>query len=171
MEEQDSTMLHIAGDSAPAAVAAGESFDDTVAPLIYPEDQGAVSATTQHAVHLLRDHFGGSEAASTSAKANVLFQDLLPEASTTKADATKMFFEVLVLATKDAVKVEQAEGKLGAPIRVRAKRGLWGAWAEREAGGEIAEQEREERELMAHQHHQQQTMGSQRPMQTVSAAA
>lgn len=48
-----------------------------------------------------------------------------------------MFFEILVLATKDAVKVEQQEGTLGGPIRVRGKRGLWGAWAEREAGGEI----------------------------------
>ena len=74
-------------------------------------------------------------------KASVLFQDLLPEATTTRADATKMFFEVLVLATKDAVKVEQQEALLGGPIRVRGKRGLWGDWAEREAGGEIAEEE------------------------------
>ena len=51
-----------------------------------------------------------------------------------------MFFEVLVLATKDAVKVDQKEGDLGGPIRIRAKRGLWGAWAEKEAGGEIAEE-------------------------------
>jgi len=52
-----------------------------------------------------------------------------------------MFFEVLVLATKDAVKIEQQEGLLGGPIRVRGKRGLWGDWAEREAGGGIAEEE------------------------------
>ena len=44
-----------------------------------------------------------------------------------------------VLATKDAIKVEQPEGTLGGPIRVRGKRGLWGDWAEREAGGEIAQ--------------------------------
>ncbi|KFY21915.1 hypothetical protein V493_07006 [Pseudogymnoascus sp. VKM F-4281 (FW-2241)] len=69
-----------------------------------------------------------------------MFQDLLPERGTSKADATKMFFEVLVLATKDAVKVEQTQGELGGPIRVRGKRGLWGSWAEREAGGEIAEE-------------------------------
>jgi cohesin complex subunit SCC1 len=36
------------------------------------------------------------------------------------------------LATKDAVKVEQITGDkvLGGPLRVRGKRGLWGAWAE-----------------------------------------
>ena len=36
--------------------------------------------------------------------------------------------------------MEQGSG-LGDPIRVRGKRGLWGAWAEREAGGEIENQE------------------------------
>ena len=120
----------------------GDNFDDTTVPLVHPVDQGPVSLGTQHAVHLLRDRFGSSTESSPSQqkKANVLFQDLLPEATTSRADATKMFFEVLVLATKDAVKVEQAEGELGGPIRVRGKRGLWGAWAEIEAGGEIAKQ-------------------------------
>jgi cohesin complex subunit SCC1 len=109
---------------------------------VHPADSGPVSLGTKHAVHLLRDRFG-SEAANSPdkrKKASVLFQDLLPEATTSKADATKMFFEVLVLATKDAVKVEQQEALLGGPIRVRGKRGLWGDWAEREAGGEIAEE-------------------------------
>lgn len=41
-----------------------------------------------------------------------------------------MFFEVLVLATKDAVKIEQDGKKIGGPIRIRAKRGLYGDWAE-----------------------------------------
>lgn len=119
-----------------------DGFDDTTAPLVHPVDQGPVSLGTQHAVHLLRNRFGASAESSPSQqkKANILFQDLLPEATTSKADATKMFFEVLVLATKDAVKVEQAAGELGGPIRIRSKRGLWGAWAEKEAGGEIAEQ-------------------------------
>ena len=119
-----------------------DNFDDTTAPLVHPVDQGPVSLGTQHAVHLLRDRFGASAESSAleQKKANVLFQDLLPEATTSKADATKMFFEMLVLATKDAVKVEQVAGDLGGPIRIRAKRGLWGAWAEMEAGGEIAEQ-------------------------------
>lgn len=119
-----------------------DNFDDTTAPLVHPVDQGPVSQGTQHAVHLLRDRFGEAAESSPSQqkKANVLFQDLLPEATTSRADATKMFFEMLVLATKDAVKVEQPAGELGGPIRIRAKRGLWGAWAEKEAGGEIAEQ-------------------------------
>ncbi|MCJ1243605.1 sister chromatid cohesion protein 1 [Trapelia coarctata] len=123
-----------------------DNFDDTTAPLVHPVDQGPISLGTQHAVHLLRDRFGDSAESSPSQqkKANVLFQDLLPEATTSKADATKMFFEMLVLATKDAVKVEQPAGELGGPIRIRAKRGLWGAWAEKEAGGEIAEQAEKE---------------------------
>lgn len=123
--------------------AARDHFDDTTAPLLHPMEQGAVSQGTKHAVHLLRDRFGSSADGSPyqQKKANILFQQLLPEATTTKADATKMFFEVLVLATKDAVNVEQAEDTLSGPLRIRAKRGLWGSWAETEAGGEIAVQE------------------------------
>ncbi|KAI1082982.1 Rec8 like protein-domain-containing protein [Whalleya microplaca] len=118
------------------------AFDETTAPLVHPADSGPVSLGTKHAVHILRDLFG-SEAAHNEEqrKKTVVFQDLLPEGRTSKADATKMFFECLVLATKDAIKVDQPEGTLGGPIRVRGKRGLWGAWAEREAGGEIASQE------------------------------
>lgn len=121
----------------------GNQFDETTAPLVHPADSGPVSLGTTHAVHLLRERFGDEAANSPDKrkKASVLFQDLLPEGTTSKADATKMFFEVLVLATKDAVKVEQQEHSLGGPIRVRGKRGLWGAWAEREAGGEIAEED------------------------------
>ncbi|KAH7170933.1 double-strand-break repair protein rad21 [Dactylonectria macrodidyma] len=115
------------------------NFDETTAPLVHPADSGPVSLGTKHAVHILRDLFG-AEAATSSEKrkqTSVVFQDLLPEKQTTKAEATKMFFECLVLATKDAIKVEQGP-LLGDPIRVRGKRGLWGDWAEREAGGEIA---------------------------------
>ena len=123
--------------------AAIDQYDDTTAPLLHPTEQGAVSLGTKHAVHLLRDRFGSSVGSSTSQqkKANILFQQLLPEATTSKAEATKMFFEVLVLATKDAVRVEQAEDTISGPLCIRAKRGLWGSWAETEAGGEIAEQE------------------------------
>lgn len=120
-------------------------FDETAAPLVHPADSGPVSLGTKHAVHILRDLFG-SEAATDDEKrknSSVVFQDLLPEKQTTKADATKMFFECLVLATKDAIKIDQGSD-LGAPIRVRGKRGLWGDWAEREAGGEIAHQDEPE---------------------------
>ena len=51
-----------------------------------------------------------------------------------------MFFEMLVLATKDAIKVEQPANELGGPLRIRAKRGLWGQWAETGASGELASQ-------------------------------
>ncbi|KAG0651090.1 Double-strand-break repair rad21 [Hyphodiscus hymeniophilus] len=151
----DGTMMEIPGDdgfmmpqdddhdaTAGLADSPGPNFDETTAPLVHPADSGPVSLGTKHAVHLLRDRFGPEAANSPDKrkKASVLFQDLLPEATTSKAEATKMFFEVLVLATKDAVKVEQQEALLGGPIRVRGKRGLWGDWAEREAGGEIEEE-------------------------------
>lgn len=120
-----------------------DNFDDTAAPLVHPADSGPVSLGTKHAVHLLRDHFGADAADSPNKRkqSSVRFQDLLPESTTSKADATKMFFEILVLATKDAVKIEQKSGELGGPIQIRGKRGLWGDWAEREAGGEIDEEE------------------------------
>jgi len=51
-----------------------------------------------------------------------------------------MFFEMLVLATKDAIKVEQPVNELGGPLRIRAKRGLWGQWAETGASGELPSQ-------------------------------
>lgn len=123
-------------------------FDETTAPIVHPADSGPVSLATKHAVHVLRELFGSEAATNEDARKSsaVVFQDLLPEDTTSKADATKMFFECLVLATKDAIKVEQGED-LGAPIRIRGKRGLWGAWAEREAGGEIARQEEEEAEV------------------------
>lgn len=141
VEEEDPDALDTASP--------GPEFDVTSAPLVAPADSGPVSQTTTHAVHLLRQHFTGATGAAANVEpsarqrteASVLFQDLLPAATTSKADATKMFFEVLVLATKDAVKVEQDSKRLGAEIKVRGKRGLWGGWAEREAGGEIAEVE------------------------------
>ncbi|KAI0482625.1 Rec8 like protein-domain-containing protein [Xylariaceae sp. FL0804] len=119
------------------------AFDETAIPIVHPADSGPVSLGTKHAVHVLRDLFGADAATDEDkrTKSSVVFQDLLPEGRASKADATKMFFECLVLATKDAIKVEQPEGSLGGPIRVRGKRGLWGAWAEKEAGGEIASQE------------------------------
>jgi len=130
-----------AGTPAPA-------FDQTEIPLLHPSQSGPVSLGTKNAVHLLRSHFAPGHPAdateppspSKRTKVDALFTDLCPEQRTSRQDATKMFFELLVLGTKDAVKVEQESGELGLPIRVRGKRGLWGDWAAREAGGEIANQ-------------------------------
>lgn len=119
-----------------------DNFDDTTAPIYHPAESGPVSLGTKHAVHLLREQFGpeAEESESIRQKNTIVFQELLPEAQTSRADATKMFFEVLVLATKDAIKVDQPGTELGGPLRIRAKRGLWGQWAETAASGELASQ-------------------------------
>ena len=127
-------------------------FDTTEAPLLHPSQTGPVALGTKNAVHALREHFAPSHPAdateppspSKRTKTECLFTDLCPEARTHRGEATKMFFEMLVLGTKDAVKVEQESGEVGLPIRVRGKRGLWGDWAERGAGGEIEGQSGEE---------------------------
>lgn len=124
------------------------AFDTTEAPLLHPSQSGPVSLGTKNAVHLLREHFAPDHPRSSTVpptpskrvKAEAMFTDLCPEKRTSRPDATKMFFELLVLGTKDAIKVEQESKELGMPIRVRGKRGLWGDWAERGAGGEIASQ-------------------------------
>ncbi|KAE8144641.1 Rec8 like protein-domain-containing protein [Aspergillus avenaceus] len=110
-----------------------DDLDDT----IQPADSGPVSIGTKHAVHILRDCLGES---TTEKKKSVKFQDLLPEGRASKADATKMFFEVLVLATKDAVQVEQLSETVGGPLKIRGKRALWGSWAEETATGEAGNQ-------------------------------
>ncbi|KAL4901924.1 hypothetical protein BDW74DRAFT_159219 [Aspergillus multicolor] len=107
-----------------------DDFEDTVEPV----DSALVSVGTKRAVHVLRDCLGDAE--QTKA---VKFQDLLPEKKATKADATKMFFEVLVLATKDAVQVEQRSNTVGGPIKIRGKRSLWGQWAEEDATAEASQ--------------------------------
>jgi cohesin complex subunit SCC1 len=126
----------------------GPAFDITEAPLLHPAQSGAVSLGTKNAIHLLREHFAPHHpktateppTPSKRVKAEAMFTDLCPESTTSRQDATKMFFELLVLGTKDAIKVEQENKELAMPIRVRGKRGLWGSWAEMEAGGEIAKE-------------------------------
>lgn len=143
-EDGDGTVVRIGGNGDDEDEIRIRHDDDSASRRASAADGGPVSLGTKHAVHVLRDLFG-SEAATNEdkrKKSAVVFQDLLPEKKTSKAEATKMFFECLVLATKDAIKVEQGSD-LGAPIKVRGKSGLWGEWAEREAGGEIAHEEDE----------------------------
>lgn len=104
-----------------------DDFDEDLAARAV--DSGPVSLGTKHAVHILRERLGEPDQ-----KKSVLFQDLLPEQKTSKEDATKMFFEVLVLATKDAVQVDQGSKAIGGPLKIRGKRALWGSWAEENAG-------------------------------------
>ena len=95
-----------------------------------PDNSGPVSAGTKHAVHVLREQLDGDEQRK---KTGLLFQDIMPEKQTSRADATKMFFEVLALATKDAVKVEQKPDVIGGPLKIEGKQALWGVWAEENA--------------------------------------
>ncbi|KAF2173622.1 hypothetical protein M409DRAFT_15900 [Zasmidium cellare ATCC 36951] len=128
------------------------NFDITEAPLLHPSQSGPVALGTKKMVHMLRDHFAPEHpktaneppTPSKRVKASALFTDLCPEKQTSRQDATKMFFELLVLGTKDAIKVEQDNKELGLPIRVRGKRGLWGDWAELQSGGEIASQSQQQ---------------------------
>jgi cohesin complex subunit SCC1 len=119
--------------------AGNANFDITEAPLLHPSQSGPVALGTKKMVHVLREHFAPTHTSSTlvpptpskRTKNSALFTDLCPEASTSRDMATKMFFELLVLGTKDAIKVEQDNrSSLGGPMRVRGKRGLWGDWAE-----------------------------------------
>ena len=103
---------------------------------IHPVDNEPVSMGTRHAVHILREQLGES---AVEQKKSVLFQDLLPEKRSSKADATKMFFEVLVLATKDAVKVDQGCKAIGAPLKIQGKQALWGSWAEDNAASSMSQ--------------------------------
>ncbi|KAK4497972.1 hypothetical protein PRZ48_010628 [Zasmidium cellare] len=128
------------------------NFDITEAPLLHPSQSGPVALGTKKMVHMLREHFAPEHpktaneppTPSKRVKASALFTDLCPEKRTSRQDATKMFFELLVLGTKDAIKVDQDSKELGLPIRVRGKRGLWGDWAELQSGGEIASQSQQE---------------------------
>ncbi|KAK6358750.1 sister chromatid cohesion protein 1 [Orbilia blumenaviensis] len=134
--------------NAPAAI--DDSFDTSVGGLGFqphheqtlddlPEEEQEpqaeiVSQATTHAVHLLREKFtepvgrtGRSNQSQSQTKEEVVFSNMFPRNQTTRIDATKMFFEILVLATKDAIAVKQGED---AEIRVRGKKALWGEWAE-----------------------------------------
>ncbi|KAF2739457.1 hypothetical protein EJ04DRAFT_508743 [Polyplosphaeria fusca] len=115
---------------------AADTFEDTTVPLLNPTESGPISLATKKVVFLLRDRFGSDE--SQRQKRSVLFQDLVPERTTTRKDATRLFTDMLVLATKDCIKVEQPAGQLGGPIRIRGRENLWKDWA---AAGETSESE------------------------------
>ncbi|KAF8447019.1 Rec8 like protein-domain-containing protein [Terfezia claveryi] len=139
----------------------GTSFhgESDILPGIHePVSTGPLSQQTIAAVHLLRSEFSaaadvtsspsGTQQRRHSAALNReqrKFQDLLPPATTSRVDATKMFFEVLVLATKDAVKVKQEKG-FGGDILIAPKKGLWGKWAEEKDEQQIAEEEQTRKE-------------------------
>ncbi|OAA60992.1 double-strand-break repair protein rad21 [Niveomyces insectorum RCEF 264] len=142
----DGTVLEIPGfdDDDDAGMALGDNGADGRHHAAVAASGPPVSLGTKHAVHILRELFGPDAAAGDGDKRktkSTVFQQVLPEGRATKADATRMFFECLVLATKDAIKIEQASDTLGGNIRLQSKRGLWGSWAERDASGQADENE------------------------------
>jgi cohesin complex subunit SCC1 len=130
------------------------AFDTTEAPLLHPSQTGPVSQGTKYAARALRLHFAPDHpidateppTPSTRRRTEAKFTDLCPEKTTSRQNATKVFFELLVLGTKDAIKVEQDNKDLGLPIRIRGKRGLWGPWADMGASGATQEQQEEAQE-------------------------
>lgn len=153
----DGTVLEIPGfggddDDDDMTFGAGAGGDDNGADVSHHHATAAaasgpaVSLGTKHAVHILRDIFGKDAADDVDKrkKHSAVFQQVLPEGRATKADATRMFFECLVLATKDAIKIEQASETLGGNIKLQSKHGLWGAWAERDASGNEDEEQEEQ---------------------------
>lgn len=145
----DEAPLNLEEDEEPEDMGDAQNFDVTEAPLLHPSQSGLVAEGTKHMVHRLRKHFAPDHPSSvteppTPSKrtvASALFTELCPEETTSRQEVTKNFFELLVLGTKDAIKVEQQSSEFGMPIRVRGKRGLWGDWAELGLAGETASQE------------------------------
>lgn len=108
-----------------------------------PASTGPISKETIAAVHRLRTEFSNSDGALNREQRK--FQDLFPSAATTRVVATQNFFEILVLATKDAVRVSQEKG-FGGDIFIAPKKGLWGKWAEEKDEQQIAEEEQSRKE-------------------------
>lgn len=81
------------------------AFEVSPPPPSIPAERLLIPSTTEHAVYALRDQFGPEAAISSEARENtsILFQDFVPEQQATKVEATKMFFECLVFATKGAI--------------------------------------------------------------------
>ncbi|KAI5778588.1 Rec8 like protein-domain-containing protein [Geopyxis carbonaria] len=123
------------GSPQPEIQAQGEEsvIADILAETLPPAPPAAISRETRNAVHVLREQFS-----EPSPKKTVVFQELLPENTTTRIDATKLFFEVLVLATKDALTVKQSGGF--DKIEIGQKQALWGAWAEEKDEQQVAEE-------------------------------
>lgn len=132
-EEHEGVRAQFQGedDQAMEAQEARSEREESALPPVEP-----ISVGTEHAAGLLREHLGHKD----SADSQVIFQDLFPEQTTSRADATKMFFEVLVLATKDAIAVEQDTEKIGGTLKVTAKNALWNSRTDFDVTGEAETQ-------------------------------
>ncbi|TGZ84119.1 hypothetical protein EX30DRAFT_338682 [Ascodesmis nigricans] len=116
----------------------------TTAEYHHPQTQ-TISRDTRKAVHILREQFSEHSQNPSHPSSAVVYQHLLPPATTSRQDAAKMFFEVLVLATKDAVQVKQKDGF--GDIHLGPKKALWGSWAEElDEQQQLEENERQEEE-------------------------
>lgn len=95
------------GNYAQAARASGQESNELI---IDPLDHTRASApvpTSENAI-LLRHRFLAYDNPFHWDKSDMVFQEMFPETTTTKADAADMFYRVLVLATKHAAKIYQS---------------------------------------------------------------
>ena len=116
------------GEERPETPARRTTSPSLVDETSYPEDEpptaltGTLSHTTIATAQLLQ-----SELSNSSAQASLrsLTKKSVPGGGGVRRDdAVRMFFEVLVLASRDVVKVRQERGF--GEIEVRGKEGLWG---------------------------------------------
>ena len=110
-----------------------DEYDDHMVSPVDTADGGALSSGTQGAMHLLGDNLGPQSFDSISSlrmDESVLLHELVPVEKTSREEATKLFFDILVLATKDVIQVDQGQGEFGLPVRIRGKQGHQGSWAE-----------------------------------------
>lgn len=82
------------------------------------------SRDANQAIKLLKDHLEYEMLHLHEKRACITFDYLMPTNKASRVDATTTFFEVLVLATKNQVRVEQENSNLYCPIRIQAKQAL-----------------------------------------------
>ena len=85
-----------------------------------------IATGTKDAMRLFREKLGNVHSRPTNKQYSSMafLHEILPERYTNRTEATKVFFEVLVLATKDILRVEQMTDKLGKSICIHEKDGL-----------------------------------------------
>ena len=103
-------------------------FEETTMSLSDDEmDDGLGSLDTNQMMTRLREKLDGlftERRRSQQIMHSILLQDVIPERYTSKQSATMTFFEILVLATKDLIELDQGQDEFALPLRIRGRPGL-----------------------------------------------